>query len=67
MIKLIFDLNFDVFDDFYVWFIVIYDGLDDDESVVLNVCLIFILVNYIGDMDVLEQVFEVVKFLLVQF
>lgn len=61
MTKLILDPNLEVPDDFYARLIATHDGLDDDESAALNARLILILANHIGDMDVLEQAFEVAK------
>lgn len=42
-------------DDFYEALIGMHEGLDDGQSAAANACLILLLANHIGDLDVLKE------------
>ncbi|MEJ7927592.1 DUF2783 domain-containing protein [Sphingobium sp. AN641] len=48
-------------DDFYAALIALYDGLDEQESAVLNAKLILILANHIGNGAVLAEALDLAR------
>ncbi|NVK32442.1 MAG: DUF2783 domain-containing protein [Gammaproteobacteria bacterium] len=53
------DYNFaDQHDQLYNELLLLHDGLDADQSQALNARLILILMNHIGDADVLREAFK---------
>ena len=53
--------NIDNVDDFYGALIALHEGLDEQESAVLNARLILILANHIGDNAVLTEALRQAK------
>ncbi|WP_340313415.1 DUF2783 domain-containing protein [Rhizorhabdus argentea] len=53
--------NIDHVDDFYAELIALHEGLDEQESAVLNARLILILSNHIGDNAVLAEALRQAK------
>lgn len=53
--------NIDHVDDFYAALIALHEGLDEQESAVLNAKLILILSNHIGDSAVLAEALRQAK------
>lgn len=49
------ELNIDDPDGFYEALMRMHDGLQDEESNLLNARLVLLLANQVGDMDVLRQ------------
>ncbi len=48
-------------DDVYAELMAAHDGLSDEESVRLNVRLVLLLINHIGDRRVIEQMIVTAK------
>ncbi|CTQ51453.1 DUF2783 domain-containing protein [Jannaschia donghaensis] len=58
MTDLILSVNLARSDDVYARLLAAHDGLDEAESQALNARLILILMNHIGDADVLMQAID---------
>lgn len=59
--KLRTEIAFDDPDAFYTRLIEAHDGLDDEQSNLLNAKLVLLLANHIGDMEVIEEAFAAAR------
>lgn len=63
---LLMSLNFVWFDDVFCVIVEVYCGFSDGQSVDFDVVLVLILVNYIGDIDVLCEVIVFVRWCMIE-